>query len=134
MLARLSSLPWRRVDVSFTGCRMPYTAHNLIQVCHTSPPADPERPPKRPTDPISDDTGVQHVAHRPARPHFPGSPALQQLSSCCRQVTRRWVNFEGVGVPRHLARQLAALDALDRASGSQRDSAAAQRENALQTA
>ena len=32
MLGRLSALPWRRVDVSFTGCRMPYTAHNLIQV------------------------------------------------------------------------------------------------------
>lgn len=32
------------------------------------------------------------------------------------QVTRRWMNFEGVGVPRHLAQQLAALDALDRAS------------------
>jgi hypothetical protein len=32
MLSRLASMPWRRVDVSFTGCRMPYTAHNLIQV------------------------------------------------------------------------------------------------------
>jgi hypothetical protein len=80
MLGRLSSLPWRRVDVSFTGCRMPYTAHNLIQ------------------------------------------------------VTRRWVNFEGVGVPRHLAHQLAALDALDRVSGRQRDSASPQRGTALQTA
>ena len=41
MLGRLSLLPWRRVDVSFTGCRMPYTAHNLIQVRHTNLSADP---------------------------------------------------------------------------------------------
>jgi hypothetical protein len=49
--------------------------------------------------------------------------AVQQLPLCARQVTRRWVNFEGVGVPRHLARQLAALDALDRASGGQQKAA-----------
>ena len=37
MLERLTAVPWRRIDVSFLGARMPYTAHNLIQArneCH----------------------------------------------------------------------------------------------------
>ncbi len=25
MLERLAALPWRRIDVSFTGAKMPYT-------------------------------------------------------------------------------------------------------------
>lgn len=32
MLKRLQSMPWRRIDVSFQGTRMPFLAHNHIQV------------------------------------------------------------------------------------------------------
>lgn len=32
ILTRLQTLPWRRIDVSFEGTRMPFFAHNHIQV------------------------------------------------------------------------------------------------------
>ena len=59
---------------------------------------------------------------------IPWSPQLLTGSECrlyVHQVTQRWVHFEGKGVPRHLARQLAALDALDRALTHQRETTSA---------
>ena len=108
----VQALPWRRVDVNFKGVRMPVSSHNLIQVSDSQ-------------SALASYTNFQRRRLACATSQL--STHLQIAAPCnsCRpqcglavQVTRKWLDWEGEGVPRHIAQSFAAMEADPQFHGS----------------
>jgi hypothetical protein len=86
----MQELPWRRIDVCFKGTRMPFFAHNLIQVS------------LRLAGGLSPNIFTHSL-------QCIWLPCINGVSDA--QVTRKWLNWEGEAVAQHFAALFSEMEA-----------------------